>query len=224
MVKSTSPPANGFVATVRNAYNPLGFSKGYNFVFFIVFSLGFIGFNAYSMKQVNIDTGFCGPEGDAPPGECFHYRGGVPRIGMFMHLAAILPAGVLACFQFLPIIRHKAIMVHRVLGYIILLMSLVGGIGGLLISRNAFGGGLDSQTAAGTLFIVFTGALIMAYVNIKRLQIDQHRAWMLRAWFYVSLPYISISLSKAAFLTTIATGGRHRHNKNYHLHFCSHPN
>lgn len=32
MVKPMRPPANGFVAGMRKVYNPLGFSKGYNFV------------------------------------------------------------------------------------------------------------------------------------------------------------------------------------------------
>lgn len=105
---------------------------------------------------------------------------------MFLHLGAILPASVLACFQFVPFIRHKAIMIHRINGYVCILLVCVGSAGGLMISRNAFGGGLDVQGAAGALFIMFIGAITMAYINIKRLQIEQHRAWMLRAWFYVS--------------------------------------
>jgi len=36
MVKPTTTPANGFVAVVRRLYNPLGFSKGYNFVFWFI--------------------------------------------------------------------------------------------------------------------------------------------------------------------------------------------
>lgn len=36
MVKPTTPAANGFVRVVRRAYNPLGFSKGYNFVFWFI--------------------------------------------------------------------------------------------------------------------------------------------------------------------------------------------
>lgn len=32
MVKPTRPASNGFVALMRMVYNPLGFSKGYNFV------------------------------------------------------------------------------------------------------------------------------------------------------------------------------------------------
>lgn len=34
------------------------------------------------------------------------------------------------------------------------------------------------------VFILF--ALLLAYINIKRLQIDQHRAWMLRAWVWAA--------------------------------------
>ena len=32
MVNPNRPPRNGFVATMRKLYNPLGFAKGYNFV------------------------------------------------------------------------------------------------------------------------------------------------------------------------------------------------
>lgn len=33
MTTPTRAPANGFVAAARKVYNPLGFSKGYNFVY-----------------------------------------------------------------------------------------------------------------------------------------------------------------------------------------------
>jgi len=36
MVKPTTTPANDFVDVVRRLYNPLGFSKGYNFVFWFI--------------------------------------------------------------------------------------------------------------------------------------------------------------------------------------------
>ena len=53
-----------------------------------------------------------------------------------------------------------------------------------MIARHAFGGGFSTQTAIGVLVILTTLGLFMAWINIKRLQIDQHRAWMLRTWFY----------------------------------------
>jgi hypothetical protein len=36
MVNPMKPPANGFVSGMRRVYNPLGFAKGYNFVFWFI--------------------------------------------------------------------------------------------------------------------------------------------------------------------------------------------
>ncbi|CAH0033871.1 unnamed protein product [Clonostachys rhizophaga] len=182
MVIPTKPPANHFVAAMRKIYNPIGFSHWYNFFFFVLFTSPLTAFCALSMRKIDVDNSVCGKGGSAP-GDCYYYSAGLPRIGMYMHLAGVLPASVLACFQFVPVIRHKFILFHRISGYIVLISSAIGAVGGLLIARNAFGGGLDVQSASGAIFILFFGALIMAYINIKRLQIDQHRAWMLRAWF-----------------------------------------
>lgn len=96
-----------------------------------------------------------------------------------------MPAAFLATLQFVPAIRHKIILFHRINGYIIILLVLVANAGALMIARHAFGGGMDVQAAVGVLAILTTGSLVLAFVNIKRLQIEQHRAWMLRAWFYV---------------------------------------
>ena len=40
---------------------------------------------------------------------------------------------------------------------------------------------MSTRYAAGVLSITFLGSLLMSYINIKRLQIEEHRAWMLRA-------------------------------------------
>jgi hypothetical protein len=105
---------------------------------------------------------------------------------MILHLAGIIPAGLLVVFQFIPAIRYHAILFHRINGYIILLLALIGIVGVFLIARHAFGGSLATQTWSGFLCIISILALGLAYYNIKRLQIDQHRAWMLRAWFWMS--------------------------------------
>jgi hypothetical protein len=54
-----------------------------------------------------------------------------------------------------------------------------------MIVRRAFGGTLDTQAWVGLVAILSLGSLLLGYINIKRLQIDQHRKWMLRAWFYI---------------------------------------
>jgi hypothetical protein len=86
--------------------------------------------------------------------------------------------------QFTPFIRRRWIIVHRIGGYAALLLYLVGLVGALMIARHAFGGGLDVQSFVGVLGFGSLGCFIISYINVKRLQIEQHRAWMLRGWFY----------------------------------------
>ena len=120
----------------------------------------------------------------AAPGECATYKGHY-RVGITMHLVTIIPAGFLVLFQFLPAIRHKVILFHRINGYIIITLVLVSNAAALMIARKAFGGTLSTQAGVGVLAIGSTLALALAWMNIKRLQIDQHRKWMMRAWFWV---------------------------------------
>ncbi|KAI1336963.1 hypothetical protein F5Y15DRAFT_392833 [Xylariaceae sp. FL0016] len=189
MARSDKPPRNRFVAAARKVYNPIGFSKGYNFVLWFIFGGAFFGFTLARLPYLDFYGVFCSTDSSntaaqAAPGECFYWTQDFYTIGVMLHLAGILPAALLACVQFVPVIRHKAILVHRVNGYIVVILALVGTAGAIMITPRAFGGGIDVQTGAGALAIAFVWALAMAYINIKRLQIEQHRAWMLRAWFW----------------------------------------
>ncbi|KAK0106178.1 hypothetical protein ONS96_003824 [Cadophora gregata f. sp. sojae] len=184
---SNSPTrkAGKFVTAVRKVYRPLGFQKGYNFPLFIIFGGAMLGFTLARFSYLNIGGSSSSSfKNGSAPGEWYNYRSSHYRIGITLHLVTIIPAGFLAVFQFIPVIRHKLLLFHRLNGYLLLLLSLLGNIGALMIARRAFGGGLDVQSAVGLLAIITEVSLAMAYVNIKRLQIDQHRAWMLRAWFY----------------------------------------
>lgn len=82
--------------------------------------------------------------------------------------------------------QQKLIIFHRINGYIILLLLLGGVIGAVIITRHAFGGDISTQAASGATSLATTVAAILAYYNIKRLQIDQHRKWMLRTIFYMA--------------------------------------
>lgn len=180
------PVPNLFVTLARRLYHPLGFKRGYNFVLFFIFAGALTGFCLAKLQYFNYYGIFCGRgRGGAAPGECFYYLQGHEKVGMILHLAGIVPAGLLACVQFVPIVRHKAILYHRINGYAAIFLAIVGTVGALMIARHSFGGGLEIQTGIGFGAIIFLGSLALAYYNIKRLQIEQHRAWMLRAWFYV---------------------------------------
>ncbi|KAH9908417.1 hypothetical protein F4778DRAFT_717155 [Xylariomycetidae sp. FL2044] len=184
MALSDRPPRNAFVAFARRIYNPIGFSKGYNFVLWFIFLGAFFGFTLARLEYLNFYGRFCGPEASVAPGECFYWLQPPYTVGILLHLCGILPAALLACVQFVPVVRHKAILVHRINGHVVIALALVGTAGVFIIAPRSFGGGLDVQTVTGALGIAFIWALAMAYVNIKRLQIEQHRAWMLRAWFW----------------------------------------
>lgn len=191
MAISDRPPRNAFVASARKIYNPVGFAKGYNFVLWFILVGALFGFCLARLQYLDFYGRFCNTTGGtsgAAPGECFYYLGQKRYgVGMILHLAGILPAGILACVQFVPVVRHKFILIHRINGYLVMLLSLVATVGAYMIARVTFGGGVDIQLGVGLLGIAFIGSLTMAYINVKRLQIEQHRAWMLRAWVYVCL-------------------------------------
>ncbi|KFY22680.1 hypothetical protein V493_06415 [Pseudogymnoascus sp. VKM F-4281 (FW-2241)] len=143
-----------------------------------------LGFSLARLSYLNISgdarTSF---KSGGSTGEWFWYQHGIHRIGITLHLTTIVPAGILMVFQFVPIIRYKVLLFHRINGYLVILLSTLGNIGALMVARRAFGGTLTTQSAAGYLVIATTIAMALAYYNIKRLQIDQHRAWTLRAMF-----------------------------------------
>jgi uncharacterized membrane protein len=146
-----------------------------------------LGFTLARAAFTNIDGVFC--SGDttygAAPGECYVYAHGLYRVGITLHLVTVVPASLLVLIQFLPIIRHRWIIIHRMNGYIVIILVLLTLAGALMIAQVAFGGTFSTQAGIGFLAIITTLSTIMGYVNIKRLQIDQHRKWMLRTWFYV---------------------------------------
>ena len=145
-----------------------------------------LGFSLARIPYMNIaGSSSSSFKNSSSPGEWYHYRNGHYRIGITMHLGAIIPAGILMVFQFVPVLRYKFLTFHRVNGYIIILLVFIGNAGGLMIARRAFGGGLDTQSVVGVLVILSTVSIFMGYYNIKKLQIEQHRAWMLRAMFYL---------------------------------------
>jgi hypothetical protein len=152
----------------------------------IIFAGAMLGFVLARLSYMNVG-------GDVPssfksgasPGEWFHYHDGFYRIGITLHLTTRLPAGFLMIWQFVPVIRHKLLIFHRINGYLVVLLTLCSNAGASTIARRAFGGDLVTKLMVGVLAILTTGSIAMAYYNIKVLQIDQHRAWMLRAFFYM---------------------------------------
>ncbi|KAF7970158.1 hypothetical protein HWV62_24860 [Athelia sp. TMB] len=169
---SDSRSSNGFLAAIRKVYHPLHFDKG---------------FILARLQYLDIDGVFCKFQSanGAAPGECYWYAMSLYGVGIRLHLGCILPAALLAIFQFTPVIRHKVTLYHRMAGYVTITLVLCSNAGALIIAPHAFGGSLATQAGVGLLAIVSTVGLALAVYNIRRMQIDQHRKWMLRVWFYM---------------------------------------
>ncbi|KAL7619497.1 hypothetical protein AAE478_010037 [Parahypoxylon ruwenzoriense] len=182
-------------ACVRKIYRLIGFSKGYNFALWLILGGGLFSFSLVQLRYLDFFGIFCGgsASGDgadidaAAPGECFYYlQPGRYQIGMILHLACILPAGLMSFVQFIPGVRRRAIGFHRVNGYIVVALSVLGTIGCLIIARRAMGGSIDTQAMVGLESIIFLGSLALGCIYGSRRQIEKHRAWMLRAWVYAA--------------------------------------
>jgi len=62
---------------------------------------------------------------------------------------------------------------------------------------------MATQAFVGLLATMTIVSAVLVYTNIKRLQIDQHRAWMLRTWFYAgSIITLRIIMIIAALVIT----------------------
>ena len=121
--------------------------------------------------------------------------------------------------QFTPVIRQRFRLLHRINGYIVVLLAVIANIGAIMIAREAFGGTLATQSWIGATFILTTVGLGLAIYNVKRLQIDQHRAWMLRTWFYVRHLFHNTHLHAASSLTS--TTVRLHHYPPHHHDYLS---
>lgn len=174
---------NAVVRFLRKAYNPIGFKKGYNAILAFI-SLGcLLGFCLAEVQKFSV-WGYWASE--AAPGEPWAYtaNGLLYESSLTIHIVVCIPAGILVTFQFIPIIRYKALLFHRINGYIVILLMLIFSATGMIISKVAFGGDFYTQVFCGIFGVAVILSTTLAYINIKRLQIEQHRAWMMRAWVY----------------------------------------
>lgn len=178
-----------------------GFKKGYNLAIWLGFGSLAALFSMYRMPSISINH-FCVP-GNSIPGDCVNYDPpGRHRTGIWLHLASILPASLLALTQFLPAIRAYNINIHRFVGYTVWTLSVAGSVGLFMLLDEAAGGHVETQAIGVVLTCLFLGSTIRAAVAIKQLHIDQHRAWMLRSWIYawciVTMRPVFILLALAA--------------------------
>ena len=103
-----------------------------------------LGFSSFSLRDFDpaIFANHIGP------GLLYIYSSGSYRIGMIIHLAGVLPAGILMVLQFTPAVRRKWITFHRMNGYVILLLLLLSnGAVSVILRHNQGGNRIAAQTS-----------------------------------------------------------------------------
>jgi len=83
--------------------------------------------------------------------------------------------------QFSKKIRGKYLNFHRTLGKIYVITALLSGMAGLYIAFFATGG-LVAVFGFGFMAIFWLTTTSMAYISIRKREINQHRNWMIRSY------------------------------------------
>jgi uncharacterized membrane protein len=187
------PPPKG--SSLANEY----FRRAFDLVtspssrIFLCTCVPFAIFAIIHLPYINIDSVFCKTNeagkvvsNSAAPGECYAYGHGSGRVGMFLHLATILPAAILVPLQFVSMLRKKATWFHRYNGWAVFALSCVSMMAVPFIVSTAFGGSLVTQGLMVVMDLLFLGSMALGVFHVRRGRYDKHRAWMTRAWAYVS--------------------------------------
>jgi hypothetical protein len=174
----TVTPAPSKFGALGSAYRSvswiLGFKERFSLVLFIFFGGALVGFclaRTKMMSPYNVRT-------LTIAGEWYWYSKPLYKPNLFIHIYLTIIAGILAVFQFLPAIRRRAVIVHRINGYIVLALLIPGIVCGTIVGRPSFGGELNSQSAYYCLGSMIVVCAILGYTNVK--QTRKHRKWMLR--------------------------------------------
>ncbi|KAK0199650.1 hypothetical protein DFS33DRAFT_181367 [Desarmillaria ectypa] len=153
----------------------VGYKQRFSLLFFIIFGGALMGFCLYSARTMN----FALMKKYAPPAQWFWYNQKTFKANYALHIYTAVIGGIFSLFQFLPAIRRRAVIVHRINGYFVIILLIPSNVTGAIIGYRAFGGEINSQSMYYTLGILSSGCLIMGLFNVKK-NTREHRKWMLR--------------------------------------------
>ncbi|KAB5595324.1 hypothetical protein CTheo_1196 [Ceratobasidium theobromae] len=171
----------------------LGFKERFSLTFFILFGGALLGF-CLSRLMMLAPTNVVHK---TVAGEWYWYRQALYKPNIFMHIYMSILGGLLASLQFIPIIRRKKMILHRINGYIVFFTLIPGSVAGSIVARRAFGGDLNSEAAYYTLGFMI-GPAGMLGIYFARVNTALHREWMIRTMSYTG------SVITARFITLMA--------------------
>ncbi|KAJ7280352.1 hypothetical protein C8J57DRAFT_124012 [Mycena rebaudengoi] len=180
----------------------LGFKEKYSLLLCFIFGGAQVGFCLARSIAMNPSK----TESTIAPGEFFWFRQPMYKINLFIHIYLTTIGGIGAILQFLPALRRRKMVLHRLNGYGVLFTLIVGNISGSIIARRSFGGELNVQSAYYILGIMIVFSGFMGFYYVKR-DTRQHRKWMLRmvVYFSVAITARLIAIASRKIITIIGT-------------------
>ncbi|KAG8850848.1 hypothetical protein FRB96_009585 [Tulasnella sp. 330] len=159
----------------------LGFKERWSLILFVVFGGALMAFCIARAEFFNVNRLL----ELMIPGEWYLYRS-EPYKGLLMfHIYTSIFAGFWAVWQFIPAIRRNHVSLHRLNGYLTLILLIPSTVIGSVIARRAYGGAVAIQAAFYVQGILVTYSAIVGYWYVKK-NTRKHRKWMLRSVVYLA--------------------------------------
>ena len=117
-----------------------------------------------------------------------------------LHLGGGIVAIITGAFQLNSRLRSKYLSAHRCLGRLYVLAVIIGGIAGFVLALNSFGG-IVTHFGFGLMAVFWVAATLNAYRKIRKGNVVEHRAWMLRSY---ALTLAGVTLRLYLGLSTVA--------------------
>jgi hypothetical protein len=172
----------GFADFYRSVSWVAGFKEKFSLILLIFFGGTLIGFclaRTIMMNPANVRD-------KTVQGEWFWYRQRLYKPCIFIHVYLSIISGIFAVFQFIPAIRRRAVILHRINGYLVLALLIPSTVSGAIVARRAFGGELNVQSSFYTLSFLIVFSALSGIMNVK--QTRKHRKWMLRTVTFAAAP------------------------------------
>ena len=112
---------------------------------------------------------------------------------IFAHVVFGITATLIGPFQFVSVIRNRNVKVHRMLGRIYLICTLLAALVSWYIILSKKEIGITYQAGLFSLGFVWIASGTMAYFSIKNKKVELHKEWMIRS-YVITLAFVTFRL------------------------------
>ena len=108
---------------------------------------------------------------------------------VFPHIVLGIIATIIGPFQFIPKIRNKYLKIHRQLGRVYIISTVLSGISGMYMAITS---DVNLPYAVGLfmLGVTWVTSSTLAFVSIKNKKVDLHKDWMIRS-YVITFAFVS---------------------------------